>query len=376
MRHCKMRSIIFCLSLLCILACGNRNSYTIVGRCNSAADGTMLYLTAFDDILAVIDSTEVEDGRFVFEGVCDTLSVCYISSSQVIDGGFVVLEPGEISFCMGNGTACSGTPQNNAVARFQHERERLANLRTMASPELLGRMNLEKHMADSLRSVAVLAENVFGAYALKQIKDNLENPLGCFFFVQSVGVLPVEMLSPVAELVPQRYRGKLYDAKVRQIEQQVSMLSYTGNIESQAAATAVGKKYQNFELNSLDGGGVLMSDRVSSNKYTLLCFWAGWNDTSLNELESLKKVYAEYGGKGFDIVAVSLDKSVEQCRTAVGNHGLQWVQLCNPGGGSAELAAAYGISELPFFVLINNSGTIILRSALAKDVVTKLEGLL
>ena len=152
-----MRSIIFCLSLFCILACGNRNSYTIEGRYNSAADGTMLYLTAFDDILAVIDSTEVEDGRFVFEGVCDTLSVCYISSSQVIDGGFVVLEPGEISFGMGNGTACSGTPLNNAVARFLHERDRLADVRTMVSPAMMDKMNLEKHMTDSLRSVAALA---------------------------------------------------------------------------------------------------------------------------------------------------------------------------------------------------------------------------
>lgn len=376
MRHCKMRNIIFCLSLFCILACGNRNSYTIEGRYNSAADGTMLYLTAFDDILAVIDSTEVEDGRFVFEGVCDTLSVCYISSSQVIDGGFVVLEPGEISFGMGNGNACSGTPLNNAVARFLHERERLANLRTMVSPVMMDKMNLEEHMADSLRSVAVLAENVFGAYALKQIKDNLENPLGCFFFVQSVGVLPFGVLFPVAELVPQRYRGKLYESKVRQLEQQSSLLSCAGNIEAQAMATAVGKKYQNFELNSLDGASVLMSDKVSSNKYTLLCFWAGWNDLSLNELESLKKVYTEYGGKGFDIVAVSLDKGVEQCRAAVDKHGLQWVQLCNPGGGSVELAAAYGISELPFFVLINKSGTIILRSASAKDVMAKLDGLL
>lgn len=375
MRHCKMRSIIFCLSLLCILACGNRNSYTIVGRCNSAADGTMLYLTAFDDILAVIDSTEVEDGRFVFEGVCDTLSVCYISSSQVIDGGFVVLEPGEISFCMGNSIACSGTPMNDAVARFQHERERLANLRTMVSPELLGRMNLEKHMADSLRSVAVLAENVFGAYALKQIKDNLENPLGCFFFVQSVGVLPVEMLSPVAELVPQKYRGKLYDAKVRQIEQQVSMLSYTGNIEAQAAATAVGKKYQNFELKSIDGKSVLMQDKVSASKYTLLLFWAGWSEESVSAAEQLKDLYSRYKGRGFDIVAVSLDETVEQCATSVEQLGLPWLQLCSPEGGSAELAAAYGVSGLPMAVLINNGGTILLRSASFEDVKSKLSEL-
>ena len=370
-----MRSIIFCLSLFCILACGNRNSYTIEGRYNSAADGTMLYLTAFDDILAVIDSTEVEDGRFVFEGVCDTLSVCYISSSQVIDGGFVVLEPGEISFGMGNGTECSGTPLNNAVARFLHERDRLADVRTMVSPAMMDKMNLEKHMTDSLRSVAALAENVFGAYALKQIRENLENPLGCFFFVQSVGVLPFGVLSPVSELVPQRYRGKLYESKVRQLEQQASLLSYTGYIEVQASATAVGKKYQNFELNSLDGASVLMSDKVSSNKYTLLCFWAGWSEESVSAAEQLKDLYSRYKGRGFDIVAVSLDETVEQCATSVEQLGLPWLQLCSPEGGSAELAAAYGVSGLPMAVLINNGGTILLRSASFEDVKSKLSEL-
>lgn len=375
MRHCKMRSIIFCLSLFCILACGNRNSYTIEGRYNSAADGTMLYLTAFDDILAVIDSTEVEDGRFVFEGVCDTLSVCYISSSQVIDGGFVVLEPGEISFGMGNGTACSGTPQNNAVARFLHERDRLADVRTMVSPAMMDKMNLEKHMADSLRSVAALAENVFGAYALKQIRENLENPLGCFFFVQSVGVLPFGVLSPVSELVPQRYRGKLYESKVRQLEQQASLLSYAGYIEVQASATAVGKKYQNFELKSIDGKSVLMQDKVSASKYTLLLFWAGWSEESVSAAEQLKDLYSRYKGRGFDIVAVSLDETVEQCATSVEQLGLPWLQLCSPEGGSAELAAAYGVSGLPMAVLINNGGTILLRSASFEDVKSKLSEL-
>lgn len=375
MRHCKMRSIIFCLSLFCILACGNRNSYTIEGRYNSAADGTMLYLTAFDDILAVIDSTEVEDGRFVFEGVCDTLSVCYISSSQVIDGGFVVLEPGEISFGMGNGTACSGTPLNNAVARFLHERDRLADVRTMVSPAMMDKMNLEKHMADSLRSVAALAENVFGAYALKQIRENLENPLGCFFFVQSVGVLPFGVLSPVSELVPQRYRGKLYKSKVRQLEQQASLLSYAGYIEVQASATAVGKKYQNFELKSIDGKSVLMQDKVSASKYTLLLFWAGWSEESVSAAEQLKDLYSRYKGRGFDIVAVSLDETVEQCATSVEQLGLPWLQLCSPEGGSAELAAAYGVSGLPMAVLINNGGTILLRSASFEDVKSKLSEL-
>ena len=128
-------------ALLLLFSCGGKNSYTIEGRYKAAPDGTVLYLTAFDDILTVVDSAVVENGRFGFSGVCDSLSVCYISSSQVIDGGYVVLEPGEISFAFGRGTVCGGTSSNDALARFMNEKERLFNLRMMSSPVVANKMN-------------------------------------------------------------------------------------------------------------------------------------------------------------------------------------------------------------------------------------------
>ena len=55
--------------------------------------------------------------------------------------------------------------------------------------------------------------------------------------------------------------------------------------------------------------------------------------------------------------------------------GLDWVQLCNPVGGSAEVAAAYGITELPTAVLVNNRGTIISRLSTVDDILKKFEEL-
>ena len=72
---------------------------------------------------------------------------------------------------------------------------------------------------------------------------------------------------------------------------------------------------------------------------------------------------------------MSLDETVEQCATSVEQLGLPWLQLCSPEGGSAELAAAYGVSGLPMAVLINNGGTILLRSASFEDVKSKLSEL-
>ena len=107
-------------------------------------------------------------------------------------------------------------------------------------------------------------------------------------------------------------------------------------------------------------------------KFILLHFWAGWSEESVSAAEQLKELYYKYKGRGFDIVAVSLDESVEQCAASVEKQGLPWLQLCSPEGGSAELAAAYGVSGLPMAVLINNDGTILLRSASVEDVNSKL----
>jgi peroxiredoxin len=360
------------LVALVALSCGDRNGYVIEGDYRYAPDGTKIYLTAYDDILSVVDSTTVQGGKFVFEGISDSISVCFLSSSNVIDGGYVVLEPGCISFSFSKGGIAGGTPLNHAVSRFMKEKERLADLGVFSSQGVIGRLNVEEHMADSVRALAGIANAVFGAYSIKNIKDNLDNPLGCFFFVHSVGVVAPGELSQVAELIPVKYRGRLYAPKKRQLEQEISALSYASYAEAGALETAVGKKYQNFELKNLDGANVLMSDRVSKNKYTLLFFWASWNSESLESLDVLKKVYSGYSDKGFDIVAVSLDSSVGRCRSAVDAYRLPWLQLCNPGGGSSELAAAYGVTSLPYWVLINKEGTIILRTASVADVEKKL----
>lgn len=366
------RAIFYVLTVLMLFSCGDRNRYVINGRYDAAPDGTKLYLTSFDDILAVVDSAVVENGSFSFSGICDTLSVCYLSSSQVVDGGYVVVEPGDISFTFGRVARCGGTPNNNLIMRFLSEKERLLAIRMMNSPAIADKMNVDTNMADSLRALGEMAENVFAAFTIKTIRENADNPLGSFFFVQTAGMFPKLIAERAAALVNEKYRGKQYEAKVKQLEHEASLRSYVNGAEQGAIATAVGKKYQNFELKALDGKNVLMSDRLSSSRYVLLLFWAGWSKESLESMDVLRKAYAKYKSRGFEIVAVSLDRSVERCVESVEKLGLPWLQLCNPEGGSAELASAYGVTDLPMSVLINSDGTIILRTTSAEEVSAKL----
>ena len=371
---------LFHLLLLCLLfSCSkNENACVVNGRYASAPDGTVLYVTPIDDILTPIDSVVVKGGKFELELDGTVPSVRFISSQQVIDGGFVFIEPGVVNVDF-TGDFVSGTPVNERLNRFMVERDKIVNLRRMGTPSALDALGLDKAMCDSIKDIVVIAGNIFDSYAIKEIKTNLDSHIGYFYLVQSVGIVASAKLLPLLDKVPEEYRDKLYDTMRNRIESDVRDAAmaekYLDDIWKSLEATAVGKKFQDFELDDINGRKVLLSDEVFANKYTLVLFWAGWQDGVNELLQVLSEAYAKYNAKGLQIVGVSLDGDVAACRSVVDELDIAWVQLCNPAGGSAEVAAAYGITELPAAVLVNNRGTIISRMATVEDMLKKFEEL-
>lgn len=369
------------LLLLCVVfSCSkNENVCTISGRYASAPDGVVLYVTPVDDILSPIDSVVVKGGKFEMELDGETYAVRFVSSQQVIDGSFIVVEPGSVKIDFTGECFVSGTPANERLNRFMTEKEKIINLRRMGTPGVLDDFAIEGAMCDSIMDLIVIAGDIFDAYAVKEIKENIDSHIGYFFLLQSVGVVTSVKLLPMFDKVPVEYRDKLYDIMRNRVESEVNNMAmaekYLEDVVESLEATSVGKKFQNFELDNIKGGKVLLSDEVFANRYTLLLFGAGWQDGIKEQLALLSKEYDRYRNKGLQFVGVSLDGSVDACKAIVDELDIKWIQLCNPAGGSAEVAAAYGITELPMAVLINNRGTIIARMATVEDVVKKFEEL-
>ena len=371
---------LFHLLLLCFLfSCSkNENACVVNGRYASAPDGTVLYVTPIDDILAPMDSVVVKGGKFGIELDGTSPSVRFISSQQVLDGGFVYVEPGVVNVDF-TGDFVSGTPANERLNRFMLERDKIVNLRRMGAPGALDAFALDEAMCDSIKDIVAIAGDIFESYAIKEIKENIDSHIGYFYLVQSVGIVASAKLLPLLDKVPDEFRDRLYDAMRNRVESDVRDAAmaekYLNDIWKSLEATAVGKKFQDFELDDLNGGKVLLSDEVFANKYTLLLFWAGWQDGVKEQLRALAESYGKYNANGLQIVGVSLDGDVASCRAVVEELDIAWIQLCNPAGGSAEVAAAYGITELPAAALINNRGTIISRMATVEDMVKKFEEL-
>ncbi len=367
------------LSSLFLSCSKDENACTINGRYYSAPDGMVLYVTPVDDILSPIDSAIVRNGKFSLV-LSDTLRpVCFISSQQVIDGNFVVLEPGEVDVDFTGETFVGGTPANDCLNRFMVEKDKIVNLRRMCEPESLDMLAVEESMRDSVRSVVQFANEVFDMYALNEIRANITEPLGCFFLLQSVGIVPSAKLLPFFDKVPVEHRGKLYDAVKKRVEAEASDAAmaarYLQEVEKGMEATSVGKKFQNFELDNVRGGKVLLSDVVFADRYTLVLFWAGWQEGIKEQLAVLSSAYGRYKASGLQVVGVSLDSDVDVCKALADELSISWLQLCNPSGGSAEVAAAYGVATLPAAVLVNKKGTVIARMSTVEEVLKKFEEL-
>ena len=349
-----MKKIVFALSALVLLAACDSDGYKIRGSFTSAKEGTVVYMAQPDEQYTVVDSAVINNGKFEFTGArCNrTVRMLFVPDKAV--GGPVVLEPGVVDVEFGATLKRGGTDGNTILQRFMEAKEHLQALEEVTSPNFLKTMPMDKAVYDSLVVVRNNSRDALAEYAFLAIERNIGNNLGMFILTRSYSFIDAERVEPLLQLVPEFLRDVRYNL-VR------NYISLRAKCNRQRSTTAVGKQYLNFELSNIGGEKVLFSSVLEGSRYTLLQFWASWCASCRVELPAFNKLEKKYGKKGFTFVGVSLDSSNEDWRKAVASMGLGGVQLCNPSGGSGEVAAEYGVDAVPANILINNKGVIIAR---------------
>lgn len=130
-----------------------------------------------------------------------------------------------------------------------------------------------------------------------------------------------------------------------------------------------------------DLNGKQISLKIFKEKYILLDFWASWCVPCREENPYLKKAYAKYHDKGFEIIGFSLDgpENKNAWINAIKKDDLPWIQLCDFKVWNGEVISEYdylGGKGIPANFLINPEGRIIAKDLRGDDVEKKLSELI
>lgn len=354
------------LLLPLLAACGTPDGYKIKGEYPDAKDGTKVYMTMLDEEFTYIDSALVVDGEFEFSGRQDTPVVRMLVSSIAPTGGPVVLENGNIEVALlGSGCHRRGTPLNDDLQRYTAERLRMSAAVDAVAGRIADGKAVSAAEGDSLRNVIANKKGEFVAVLQDVIGGNMGNALGAFLLTQSESFFtPAEMYGLMSQ-VPEHLHDTRFKAMQSRVKDAVER-------KTMAMFTSPGSQYINFELPDVNGKHTLFSDIVNKNRYTLLAFWASWSPECRQELPAIRDINDRYADKGVAVVSLSLDSSTDEWKEAVGSLGMTWTQLCSPSGGSAEVAAAYGVESIPALLLIDDKGKIVLRDMPARRVAERI----
>ena len=135
----------------------------------------------------------------------------------------------------------------------------------------------------------------------------------------------------------------------------------------------IGKIAPLFEeklLKPIDGESTFKLESLRGN-VVLIDFWASWCGPCRRENPNVVKTYQKFKDKGFKIVSVSLDSDKKKWKDAIAKDNLIWpYHVSNLGGWKSNVGKLYGVSSIPFTVLIDEEGKIIktnLRGKLLED---------
>jgi DsbE subfamily thiol:disulfide oxidoreductase len=115
----------------------------------------------------------------------------------------------------------------------------------------------------------------------------------------------------------------------------------------------IGKPAPEFQLNTLDGQPVSLSDL--KGKPVLINFWASWCRPCCEEMPYLQQIYDEWQERGLMLLAINIGDNLSQVAEFMQSQGLSLPVLLDTEGKVAE---QYGIRGIPTSFFIDKDGII------------------
>lgn len=179
------------------------------------------------------------------------------------------------------------------------------------------------------------------------------------------------------------FKGKNMSAYVSLADEYIKVFpnennQVVNNLKKEAAGArsrVSGAMAPEIDLPTPEGNNIKLSDL--RGKIVLIDFWASWCGPCRRENPNVVRVYEKYKDKGFEILGVSLDRDRARWVQAIEQDGLEWLHVSDLKFWQSVAAQTYGVSGIPYTVLVDREGKIIasrLRGAALENKLAEIFG--
>lgn len=128
-----------------------------------------------------------------------------------------------------------------------------------------------------------------------------------------------------------------------------------------------------FSVTSLSGENISLSKL--KGKVVLIDFWATWCGPCRQEMPAVKQIWEKHKNNNFTIIGISLDMDREPLDNYIKTKGISWPQYYDGLGWKNKVARLYGVTGIPFTVLLDKNGEVAGVSLRGESLARKVEEL-
>ncbi len=113
------------------------------------------------------------------------------------------------------------------------------------------------------------------------------------------------------------------------------------------------------EISLQNQNGEIVSLSSLRGKVVLIDFWATWCRPCRMEIPTIKKAYAQYASKGFEVYSVSTDNNKDAWLKVIKDEQMPWITVHD---ATKKYSQDFQVKSIPFTILIDENGKIIAKN--------------